>query len=436
MSGVAAQAVFPPPTPLGVTLKRYCYIDMDGFFASAEQHLRPELRGHPVGVHAGVPTQQHGVFISVSREAKAAGVKSGMRSREALSRLPSLQVLAQRPVEYIRLHHALVSRIEEVAPIHDVHSVDEVSIELAPSDDPVELMHALHAAVYSSFSEALTFAAGVANSIWLAKVAAECGKGPSGEPGGAVDWTRPGALPDVLFDLRLEDLPKVGSRKAERLRQYGIETVRAYYEASLSRIRDAFGSVDGERIWLAMHGHDVSWTRRTTPESMSHSRVLDPTRRNESEPIVRWLALCGWLRARSAGLRPRIVRLEAKEGEGGYAFRCPIQHPGGERETLGAVSAVWRALRERCLPERITVVLGELSPDPWQHVDLLEGTQTFDSPLDAVVSEVRDRFGVRALQWGNTGDPTGPYTGLKIAFERVPSLEEVDLFGGAGEGGK
>ena len=405
---------------------------MDGFFASAEQHLRPELRGLPVGVHAGVPTQRHGVFISVSREAKAAGVKSGMRSREAKRLLPALNVLAQRPVEYIRLHHALVACIENVAPIHAVHSVDEVSIELSRSDDPAALMEALQDAVYSSFSPALTFAAGVASSVWLAKVAAECGKGASGERGGAIDWTRPGALPDVLFDLSLEDLPKVGSRKAERLRRYGIETVRAYYEASLSRIRAAFGSVDGDRIWLAMHGHDVRWTKRTTPRSMSHSRVLDPTRRSESEPVVRWLALCGWLRARSAGLRSGKVRLEGKVGDRLYVVLSQIQHPGSERETLGAISAAWRALRERCLPERITVILDELSPDPWGHVDLLEGTNTFDGPLDCAIAKIRERFGVRAIRRGETGDPTGPYTGLKIAFERIPTLEEVDLFLGVG----
>ena len=413
-------------------MPRFCYIDMDGYFASAEQHLRPELRGQPVGVHAGVPTQRHGVFISVSREAKAAGVKSGMRSREAKRLLPALNVLAQRPVEYIQLHHELVACIENVAPIHAVHSVDEVSIELSRSDDPAALMEALQDAVYSSFSPALTFAAGVASSVWLAKVAAECGKGASGEPGGAVDWTRPGALPDVLFDLSLEDLPKVGSRKAERLRRYGIETVRAYYEASLSRIRAAFGSVDGDRIWLAMHGHDVRWTKRTTPASMSHSRVLDPTGRSESEPVARWLALCGWIRARSAGLRACTVRLEGKVGDRLYVVLSQIQHPSSERETLGAISAAWRALRERCLPERITVVLLELSPDPWQHIDLLEGTDTFDTPLDSAVAGIQERFGVRALRWGETGDPTGPYTGLKIAFERIPTLEEVDLFVGVG----
>ena len=419
------------PPLSGTAPKRYCYIDMDGFFASAEQHLRPELRGCPVGVHAGAPQQRDGTLISVSPEAKAKGIKSGMGSREARRELPSLVVLAQRPVEYIRLHHALIACIDQVAPVHEVHSVDEVSIALSPSDDPARLMQALREAVTSEFSPALSFAAGVASSIWLATVAAECGKGPTGERGGAVDWTVPGVLPDVLFELELEDLPKVGPRKAERLRRFGIESVRQFYDAPLSRIGDAYGSIDGERMWLAMHGHDVRWTTRRTPKSMSHSRVLERSVRAKAESIARWLALCGWVRARGAGLRPGKVRLEGKVGERLFVALCAIPYPGGEREALGATSTAWRALRERCLPQRITVVLEELSPDPWQFVDLLEGSESFDRPIDLAFAEIRKRFGVRAIQRGVTEDPTGPYTGLKIAFDRVPSLEEADLFCGS-----
>ena len=241
--------------------------------------------------------------------------------------------------------------IDEVAPVHEVHSVDEVSIALSPSEDPVQLMSALREAVTSSFSPVLSFSAGVASSVWLAKVAAECGKGPSGERGGAVDWTRPGTLPDVLFELELEDLPKVGARKAERLRMYGIESVSDYFHAPLSRIRDAYGSVDGERMWLAMHGHDVRWTARKTPKLMSHSRVLARSTRDKAEPIARWLALCGWLRARGAGLRPGKVRLEGKVGDRFIAVLCAIPYPGGEREALGATSTAWRA-HPRAVPAR------------------------------------------------------------------------------------
>ena len=411
-------------------LARYCYIDMDGFFASAEQHFRPELRGRPVGVHAGVPCQRHGVLISVSRQAKAAGIKSGMRSRDAVARCRPFLPIAQRPVEYIRLHHALVACVEQVAPVHEVHSVDEVSLVLSRSDEPAVFMDQLREAVGSSFSPALTFAAGVASSVWLAKVAAECGKGPSGERGGAVDWTRPDILPGALFELDLEDLPQIGPRKGARLRRYGVETVRDYYAAPLFRIRDAYGSVDGERIWLAMHGHDVRWKRREVPASLSHGRVLDPASRADSEPIARWLALCGWLRARRLGLRPRVVLLEARSGDHVYVVRSSVAHPGGEVETLRATSAAWCAVIDRCSPERIAVTLSGLDPDPSPQMPLFECPASRDRPLEVAVADLRTRYGIRAIQRGRTGDPTGPYTGLKVAFDRVPSLDEVDLFVG------
>ena len=57
----------------------------------------------------------------------------------------------------------------------------------------------------------------------------------------------PGVLPGPFFELELEDLPKVGDRKAEPIRKYGIESLRGFYNAALSRVRNAYGSVDGER---------------------------------------------------------------------------------------------------------------------------------------------------------------------------------------------
>lgn len=57
------------------------YVDFDSFFASAEQHLQPRLRGRPVGV---IPiASEHTGLIAVSREAKALGVKRGTYVRAA-----------------------------------------------------------------------------------------------------------------------------------------------------------------------------------------------------------------------------------------------------------------------------------------------------------------------------------------------------------------
>ena len=54
--------------------------------------------------------------------------------------LPSLRVLAQRSVKYIRLHPELAACVDQVAPLQEVHSVAEVSIEFSPADDPIQFM--------------------------------------------------------------------------------------------------------------------------------------------------------------------------------------------------------------------------------------------------------------------------------------------------------
>jgi DNA polymerase IV len=70
------------------------YVDFDSFSASAEQHLRPELRGRPVGV---IPVaSEHTGLIAVSREAKARGLKRGAFVRDARRQCPGLVLVVAR----------------------------------------------------------------------------------------------------------------------------------------------------------------------------------------------------------------------------------------------------------------------------------------------------------------------------------------------------
>ena len=232
-------------------------------------------------------------------------------------------------------------------------------------------------------------------------------------------------LPDALFELELQDLPGVAGRTAARLRAYGLDSVQDFYDAQPSRVRAAYGSVVGERIWFAMHGYDVPLPRKRPRQLFVHARVLAPDQRARAGPIARWLALCGWLRARDEGLRPSSVRIQGTERERIFEATCAIAHPAGEKQLVGATSTAWTALREQCLPGQISVVLGNLVQDPKPCDDLLDGPSR-DPDLDRAFAAIRGRFGLSAVRYGETGDVTGPWTGLKIAFDRVPSLDEVD----------
>ena len=106
----------------------HLFLDFNAFFASCEQHLRPELRGKPVGVVA-VPTDST-CCLAASYEAKRHGVKTGTMVGDARRMCPGMVFVEARPPEYVRLHERLVEVIEEEMHVEAVHSIDEVSCRL------------------------------------------------------------------------------------------------------------------------------------------------------------------------------------------------------------------------------------------------------------------------------------------------------------------
>ena len=84
-TGGAAEAVRGGPRV------RWLFLDLNSYFASVEQELRPELRGRPIAV---VPVvADSGTCIAASYEAKAFGVKTGVKVGEAKRLCPGLELV-------------------------------------------------------------------------------------------------------------------------------------------------------------------------------------------------------------------------------------------------------------------------------------------------------------------------------------------------------
>jgi len=95
-------------------MRAILHVDMDAFYASVEQHDRPELRGRPVlvGGHSG-----RGVVAAASYEARKFGVRSAMPVRAALERCPHAIVVPPRLSLYKSVSHIVFGVFREFTPL-------------------------------------------------------------------------------------------------------------------------------------------------------------------------------------------------------------------------------------------------------------------------------------------------------------------------------
>src|SRR3989338_6340279 len=152
----------------------FLFVDLNSYFAAAEQQANPKLRGKPVGVceHSG------GIILAASREAKLLGIKTGTPTWEAKKICPNIVLL---PVDPSKIR-ALTSRFYRIAEDYsnDVEhvSVDEVSINLGLCSYPaaVKMAKEIKQRIKEDMGEWITASVGIAESRLLAKIVTELQK--------------------------------------------------------------------------------------------------------------------------------------------------------------------------------------------------------------------------------------------------------------------
>ena len=423
------------------------YLDFDSFFATAEQHFNSDLRGKPVGV---VPLDSpHTGCIAVSREAKLFGLKSNVSIREARQTVPQMIFVVARPDAYVRLHHQILAVIENCLPIAKVRSIDELVCHLLPSEseDAPMLAARIKRALTENFGEVLTCSIGIASTELLAKIGAELNK-PDG-----FTWLKTAELPGRLSDLKLTKLPGVSDGIEARLLAAGIESFPALWDLGPKHLRSLWGSVEGERFWNGLHG--MHFERPETVKRMfGHSRMLPADWRTPEKvhECARQLTLSASRRLRRANLKAtkmtvglRATRIGSKRGEKDRAatrWSCELPcEPSRDDHTflriLGGAIARSRA-EVKFRPRAVSVMLHGLAPEEEAQGDLFsiasgvevdrksgERQQKWEKISDTL-DQLRITHGPSAANIGPKVDLPGGYLGAKIAFGRIPALEDFN----------
>lgn len=414
---------------------RNLVIDFNAYFASCEQHLRPELRGRPVAVTPVLTGT--GCCIAASYAAKARGVRTGSRVAEARQLCPGIAIVEARPDLYIDLHHKLVGVVENCTHVARVLSIDEIECVLTGKqcrpDRARRLAQEIKRAIVAATSPSMGSSIGIAPNTLLAKVASKLEK-PNG-----LTLLRDEDLPERLYSLELDDIHGIGDQMAERLHRAGVHSVRQLYAQDERAMYRLWGSVEGERMYHRLRGREV-WEKPTSRSVVGHSHVLPPDMRNPQgvhavlhrllqKAAARLRRLEHLAGAISLGLRyrdrdPATGESLSSRWDDGLRF----QHTQDTLELMRRLEQLWQrcptgrpGARESRSPTQASVTLHNLAAAYNWTPSLFGWDGARRQRLNAALDELNERFGRNTVYYSGAFEAVQKGAApTRIAFHHVP----------------
>ena len=190
------------------------HADLDAFYAAVAVLEDPSLEGKPVAVGTGV-------VLSCTYEARAFGVRGGMRMVEARQMCPSMIEVDGTFGAYPQYSRKVFSIFESFTPEIEPLSIDEAFLDVSGSlhlfGDPMSIANQIRAEVRDQTG--LAVSVGGSTRKFLSKIASQVAK-----PDGVI-IVEPGTELDFLHPLPVSYLWGVGPVTKRRLNEFGIETI-------------------------------------------------------------------------------------------------------------------------------------------------------------------------------------------------------------------
>ena len=418
----------------------WLFVDLNSYFASCEQEVRPELRGCPVAV---VPMMADTtVCIAASYEAKAFGIRTGTIVGEAKRMCPGLILVEARHEIYVDYHHRIVEAVEKCLPVTAVLSIDEMACRLMGRERPllaaIDLGRRVKESIRQNVGPTLRSSVGLATNRYLAKIASDMEK-PDGLIALPLDL-----LPEALRRLTLRDLPGIGAKTEKRLNEKGIQTMEQLLALSCEQAGQLWGSVWGERLWHWLRGQDFDMSETEHLKSISHQHVLAPEMRTAEKAwaVAHKLLHKAAMRLRANGLWASSIGLAIGfaplPGESNAVSNFGVPRRGWKGEIklsecqdnqtlIAALTRLWAGKPkgpEFDHPYFIGVFLGELVPDRLHSLNLFDGLEDTQSRvrLLAAMDQLNNKYGMSTLA------PATMLTAFKAAPTRIAFHSIPDLF--------
>jgi DNA polymerase-4 len=390
------------------------HIDLNSCFATVEQQARPMLRGRPVAI-VNRRTEHTGI-VTASYEAKALGVKMGMKFRDAKRLVPDLIGLESDPGKYRYVYHRLLDIMREYSAHVTMKSIDEGVIDFSQTTseianrDLLEIAFEIKQRLKSEIGIWMRCNIGISTNRFLAKTAASLNK-PDG-----LDVITHSNIRHVFSSLKLVDLTGIASQNQKKLNAVGISTPLELLDASEDVLEKVvFKSIVGRQWHQRLRGWEVD-DLDSEVQRVGRQYVLERFDLRQEEILQRLhhLAESVGSRMRRQNRSARGVYVYAKSESGYWHSSRVTQLPFFSDKTIFLLASDLFRLAPSGIRE-IGMHCYKLQPIEDTKVSLFQDEIMRERAIVSAVDGINATYGDRTIHSANTLG-TGMYINQKIPF--------------------
>jgi len=386
------------------------HIDLNSFFASAEQQANPFLRGKSMGVgHRGYAGS---AILAASYPAKWQGIGLSTRLNVAKQIDPNFEMANMDPIKYYDLHNKFMRILGRYSPIIEVYSVDEAFLDITQTErhfgSAKDMSFAIKHEITQEMGEALTCSIGIAGNKLLAKIASNYDK-PDGIT--RISWKE---RFEFLDPMKIEDVWGIGRNVSRKMYKRGITTVGQIRDLTDSDLYSIIGGYY-TRLRLLVDGYNfdsVQTTIRKKPaQSMQHAHTLEDATddSNELKSLTRKMIerLCIRLRKHNQKTSKGFINF-AEANLGKYDWGFPYWF--GENFILDKFTNHGMDIYKKCAPliehtdlkgkkiRRIVVGLFDLTIPDALLIDDFTPEKVRTKKIDNAFDKINERFGAFTIR--------------------------------------
>jgi nucleotidyltransferase/DNA polymerase involved in DNA repair len=393
------------------------HIDADSFFASVLVRTHPHLRGKPLLVIG----MGGGCVIAATYEAKAKGVKTGMRLRDARLLVPEA---IEMPCDFRETGIAskqIESILRDHCPLIEQMSIDEWFLDLRSlvggvPQDPGAWAQQLRTTILQKTD--LSMSVGTATTKTLSKMASEYHK-----PGG-IFVVKNNNTKEFLENRPAAAIPGIGRKRIIEAEARGWKTAWEFTQAPDDVLKCLFGctGVELKAELLGMQMYPIDAADRA-PKSISRCRTFRATTDTSvlRAHLLRHLEYCT-MKMRRLGLQCGGISVHVRTADFHYAgWHHRFDTPKNTAD--GMMPEVLRCLRGAVQPGirygQVGLALIGLTGEGRSQPSLFDDPQSLKEAecVQAALDDLHTRFGRDSVTRGSAlGVRSGTELGLEFSF--------------------